>query len=226
MPALFEDREEAGLALARALTRASGWRSPAGEEEPLLVLGLPRGGVPVAAPVARALKAPLDVLVVRKIGAPGQEELAVGALASGGAEYLNRQLLRALAVDPAALERIRKREAAELARRERTYRGSAPPLNVRGKHVVVVDDGVATGATMLVALRALRAAGAARVTAAVPLAAREAAAMLKREADSVVCLNSPERFGSVGRWYGTFAPVEDAEVKALLGLFESGDARL
>jgi len=215
---LFEDRRDAGRRLARALARRAerapaSWGAPG---EAPLVLGLPRGGVPVALEVARELGAPLDVLVVRKLGLPGHEELAIGAVASGGAQVLNRDLVRSLRVERQAIERVRARELAELERRERSYRGARPPLDVRGRHVIVVDDGVATGATMRVAVAALKQAGARWVTVAVPLAAPDACEQLSREADEVVCLETPEPFDSVGQWYARFEQTSDAEVTRAL----------
>lgn len=156
------------------------------------------------------------MLVVRKLGLPGHEELAIGAVASGGAQVLNRDLVRSLRVERQAIERVRARELAELERRERSYRGARPPLDVRGRHVIVVDDGVATGATMRVAVAALKQAGARWVTVAVPLAAPDACEQLSREADEVVCLETPEPFDSVGQWYARFEQTSDAEVTRAL----------
>lgn len=207
---LFADRRSAGLRLAQALKQST----PQGP--PPLVVALPRGGVPVALPVAQALGAPLDVLVVRKLGAPGREELALGAIASGGAQLLNDDLVWALRITDAELQRVRTQEQQELRRRERAYRGARPRLSVRGRHVVLVDDGIATGATMRVAVAALRQDGAARVTVATPVASREAADLLRREADEVVCLATPEPFTSVGAWYLRFPQTTDAEVAAAL----------
>lgn len=212
---LFEDRQEAGEKLARALReRYPGRRAGEGDRaaEPPLVLALPRGGVPVAAAVARELGAPLDVLVVRKLGMPGREELALGAVASGGAQVLNDDLVRALRVPQQELERVLEEELVELRRREREYRGPRPPLDVGGREVVVVDDGIATGATMRAAVSALRSAGAKRVMVAVPLASTEACRELARLADEVVCLETPEPFNSVGQWYRRFDQTTDAEV--------------
>lgn len=210
--ALYLDRADAGRRLAQALAaRPSDQVGTAP-----LVLGLPRGGVPVAYEVARALEAPLDVLVVRKLGMPGREELALGAVASGGVEVLNEELVRSLRVQPAALEAVRARELAELARREREYRGLRPPLDVRGKRVIVVDDGVATGATVRAAIEALRQAGASHVTLAVPVASPDAARQLEQLVDDLVCPATPERFGSVGQWYRSFDQTSDKEVRAIL----------
>lgn len=181
-----------------------------------MVLALPRGGVPVAFEVAHALEAPLDVLVVRKLGMPGHEELALGAVSSGGAEFINEELVRSLGVSRAALDGVRKRELQELQRRERTYRGERPPLDVRGRRTIVVDDGVATGATMRVAVSALRRAGAGQVTVAVPLASQEVVQELMRLTDELLCLETPSPFRSVGQWYGRFDQVSDEEVRQLL----------
>lgn len=228
---LFADRSVAGRRLGDALlergygpgadrapdavTAGSTGAADASATRPL-VLALPRGGVPVAYEIATKLRAPLDVLVVRKLGMPGHEELALGAVASGGAEVINHDLVRSLRVSDAALTAVRQLELAELARREQEYRGDRPPLSVRGRDVIVVDDGVATGATVRVAIAALRQAGANRVTVAVPLASPDVALQLERLADDLVCLETPEPFGSVGRWYGRFEQTTDAEVRRIL----------
>lgn len=235
---LFLDRRDAGRQLARAVlahvTRRPGQR-------PDLVLALPRGGVPVGAEVAAALEVPLDVVVVRKLGAPGQEELALGAIAAvasavddsthgaaagagkrerdragGVTTVLNRELIAALGVSAEALSRVEEAETRELGRRERAYRAGRGPLEVAGLRVVVVDDGVATGATMLAAAQALRQAAAASVTLAVPVAPVETLAQLEEAADEVVCLHPLERLQSVGQWYRDFSQTSDEEVKALL----------
>lgn len=212
---LFADRRDAGQQLARALTRRLA-RQERPTAEPPLVLALPRGGVPVAFEVAQALNAPLDVLVVRKLGLPGHEELALGAVASGGAEIINDDLVRSFRVDRAALDAVRQRELTELARREHAYRGARPPLAVRGREVIVVDDGVATGATVRVALAALRLMGARHITMAVPLAAPDVAQQLMGLADELICVETPEPFRSVGQWYGSFAQTSDEEVRRAL----------
>ena len=229
---LFADRSEAGRRLGDALLQrgygagtpqgmggtvgSAGAAEPDRTAAPPLVLALPRGGVPVAYEVADRLGAPLDVLGVRKLGMPGHEELALGAVASGGAEVINHDLVRSLRVSDAALTAVRQRELAELARREQEYRGDRPPLSVRDRHVIVVDDGVATGATVRVAIAALRQAGARRVTVAVPLASPDVALQLERLTDELVCLETPEPFGSVGRWYGRFEQTTDEEVRRTL----------
>ncbi len=215
MRALFHDREDAGRRLGRALAAR---QQREGALQPPLVLALPRGGVPVAYEAARALGAPLDVLVVRKLGTPGHEELALGAVASGGAEVLNEELVRAMGVSAVALAEVRERELDELARREREYRGDRAPLTLAGRAVIVVDDGVATGATVRVAVQALRQAGAEHVTLAVPLAAPDVARRLALLVDDLVCLETPEPFRSVGQWYERFDQTSDAEVREALEL--------
>jgi predicted phosphoribosyltransferase len=209
MTTTFTDRRQAGRLLAAELGH---YRGDAG----VLVLALPRGGVPVAHEVALALNAPLDVLVVRKLGAPGHRELAVGAIASGGARVLNEDVVRWLRLDDATLDRIAADERQELARREALYRGDEPALSATGRTVILVDDGVATGATMLVALEALRQLGAGRLVVAVPVGAPDSLARLDRAADEVVCLSRPSHLVSVGQWYDDFSQTTDAEVRALL----------
>jgi len=206
---LFRDRRDAGHKLAWALNHYAG-------RNDVLVLGLPRGGVPVALEVARLLRAPLDVLVVRKLGVPGHEELAMGAIASGGARVMNDALVRQLGVSEASIEHVARVEGEELTRRERAFRGTRPPLDVAGLAVIVVDDGIATGATMRSAVTSLKAAGAANVVAAVPVAAEDAVHLLRAEADEVVCLATPEPFLSVGQWYEEFGQTSDDEVRAAL----------
>ena len=182
----------------------------------VVVLGLPRGGVPVAAEVAGALDAPLDVFVVRKLGVPGREELAMGAIASGGVRVLNSDVVRAAGISPSELERVAARELETLESRERSYRGARPPVEIRGRTVILVDDGLATGATMRAAVAALRDGGVARIVVAVPTGPRETCEMLSREVDDIVCATMPEPFTAVGLWYDDFAPVTDEEVRALL----------
>jgi putative phosphoribosyl transferase len=206
---VFRDRREAGRLLAGALAEYAG-------RDDVVVLGLPRGGVPVAAEVARALGAPLDVLVVRKLGAPGQEELAIGAIGEGGVRVLNGGLVRDLGLDPAAIDRIAAGEEAELARRVAAYRGEHDALEVGGKTTILVDDGVATGATMRAGLQTLRALGAARIIAAAPVGASDSVALLETEADEVIVLETPAWFSAVGQWYENFGPTQDEEVRALL----------
>ena len=206
---VFADRVEAGRLLANELGKYAG-------RDDVVVLGLPRGGVPVAAEVARALGAPLDVLVVRKLGAPGQEELAIGAIGEGGVRVLNEGLVGRLELDKEDIERIAAREERELERRVAAYRGGHEALEVEGQTVVVVDDGVATGATMRAGLQALRAMGAEWVVAAAPVGAEDSVAALAEEADDVVVLETPEWFSAVGQWYENFGQTTDDEVRGLL----------
>jgi putative phosphoribosyl transferase len=205
---MFANRVGAGEQLGARL------REQLGASPDRLVLGLPRGGVPVAAEVARALEAPLDVLVVRKLGAPGQPEVAIGAIGPDGAMLLHAH---GRAIDAGVVDRIRSRELAELERRERAYRGDRGPLELAGRRVVIVDDGIATGATMLVAVQAARALGAAEVIATAPVAAPDARDTVAAVADRVVVLDAPARFWAVGEWYADFRQTDDAEVIALLG---------
>ncbi len=181
-----------------------------------MVLGLPRGGVPVAYEVARALGAPLDVIVVRKIGLPGQPELAIGAIASGGIAVREHAAERYIDALDLPFEQLASEEHAELERRERTYRPNAPPLQLDGQTALLVDDGLATGCTMLAAIRAARGAGAASVVVAAPIASDEAAALVGGEADATVILKTPAYLFSIGQWYDSFEQVQDAEVCALL----------
>jgi predicted phosphoribosyltransferase len=205
----LRDRSSAGRALA---TRLGAYR----ERDDVVVVALPRGGVPVGFEVARALGAPLDVFVVRKLGAPESPELAIGAIASGGAVVLNHELIAYLGLTPQDVELIRRAEEPELVWRERAYRGNRPRHDVRQKTVIIVDDGLATGATMRVAVKALRALGPARIVVAVPVGSAGACADLRREVDELVCMRTPEPFGSVGAFYDSFAQVSDAEVEQLL----------
>jgi putative phosphoribosyl transferase len=207
---IFRNREEAGRRLASELAE----RGSLGPDP--LVLALPRGGVPVAAPVAETLGAPLDVLVVRKLGIPGHSELAMGAVAGGGVRVLNEEIVRSFGIDPSTIEMVAERELAELERRERLYRGERPVLDVKDRAVVLVDDGLATGATMRVAIEALRRQGAQQIVVAVPVAAAEVCRVIDREAESAVCLETPEHFQAVGRWYVEFPQTGDDEVRDLL----------
>jgi predicted phosphoribosyltransferase len=205
----FRDRREAGRQLAAMLTAYT-------HRPDVLVLALPRGGVPVASEVARALDAPLDVFLVRKLGVPGHEELAMGAIASGGVRVLNDELVRALRIPYHVIAAVAAREQQELARRERLYRGDRPPPEVRGRTVILVDDGLATGATMYAAVKALRQQLPARIVVAVPIAAPEACAELSEEVDEIVCAVTPEAFYAVGLWYADFSQTTDEEVRDLL----------
>ena len=209
MTRVFDNRVEAGRALARSLSTYRG-------APDAIVLALPRGGVPVGFEVAQALGLPLDVLVVRKLGLPGQPELAMGAIATGGALVLNPEVLRFADGREAALEQVRRREQLELERRERQYRGGRAPLQVAGRTGILVDDGLATGATMEVAVRALRGLGATRIVVAVPVASAEACDRIAEVADEVVCLETPVFFSAVGQWYRDFGQTSDAEVSELL----------
>jgi putative phosphoribosyl transferase len=204
----FADRVAAGADLARAVRRLE-------LQPPLVVLGLPRGGVPIAHCIASALHAPLDVMVVRKIGMPGQQELAVGAVASGGI-VVREPGGAARGVDSALFEQLAQRERIELERRERAFRPGLPPHALAGCTVVLADDGIATGATMLAAIRAARRAGARMVVAAAPVASDEAAALIEAEADRSVILRVPAFLTSIGQWYGRFDQLTDEEVSALL----------
>ncbi|MGY4830308.1 phosphoribosyltransferase [Sphaerotilaceae bacterium SBD11-9] len=206
---VFRDRRHAGRLLAQRLAGFAG-------RPGLLVLALPRGGVPVAYEVAQALHAPLDVMIVRKLGVPGRGEYAMGALASGGVRVLNDDVLHALGIEPGEVQRVADAEQIELQRREGLYRPGLPPLDVRGRTVLLVDDGLATGATMRAALQALRLQQPACVVVAVPTGAADACDALRREADELVCLSTPEPFRAVGLWYADFDQTSDDEVRELL----------
>jgi len=209
MAARFHDRVDAGRQLAARLINYA-------NRPDVLVLALPRGGVPVAHEVARALGAPLDVFVVRKLGVPGYEELAMGAVATGGARVLNEQIVRDLHIPEYVIDRIEAEQREELARRERAYRGGRPPLQVSGRTAIVADDGLATGVTMRAAVKALRQLQPERIIVAVPTASPETCEELKAEVDEVVCAITPEPFYAVGYWYENFTQTTDQEVRELL----------
>ena len=203
----YRDRSDAGAALGKDLLKRRDWDDP-------VILALPRGGVPVAAEVARLLEAPLDILVVRKIGHPLHEEFAIGAIASGGTLVMNNR--SAADVSRADIERIVARERDELQRREKLYRGNHPAIPVEGREAIIVDDGLATGATMRAAVQAIRQLQPSRVTVAVPVGARESSEALEAVADDVVCVRTPEPFNAVGSWYSEFPQVSDDEVRSVL----------
>jgi len=205
----YRDRSEAGQLLAARLADYA-------DRPDVLVLALPRGGVPVAAEVAHALHAPFDVFLVRKLGLPSHEELAMGAIACGGVRVLNEDVVRALQVPDDVIETVAAAEQQELQRRERLYRGDRPPLDVVGKTVILVDDGLATGASMRAAVGALRQVGPARIVVAVPVGSVDTCAELRHLADDVVCAYTPEPFRAVGLWYEDFAQVTDQVVRELL----------
>jgi putative phosphoribosyl transferase len=211
---IFQDRREAGRILARVLRSAPGNADLAGDA---VVLGLPRGGVPVAYEVARELHLPLDVFVVRKLGVPGQEELAMGAIASGGLVVRNEPVIRAYGIRSETIEAVAAQERAEIERREELWREGRLPLALAGRTTILVDDGLATGSTMKAAARALRPL-AARVVAAVPVGAAAGCDEINREVDWLACVERPLHFGAVGEFYSEFDPTPDEEVRALLAL--------
>jgi len=206
---LYENRRQAGIGLAARVEHLHG-------RGDVVVLALPRGGVPVAFEVARSLDAPLDVFLVRKLGVPGQEELAMGAIATGGVEVLNPQVLDAAGISDEVVRRVVERETRELARRERAYRGDRGPPHVEGRTAVRVDDGLATGASMSAAIDALRRLRPSRIVVAVPVGPASTCRALAHAADEVACLHRPERFDGVGAWYDDFAQTTDEEVLDLL----------
>ena len=210
MPERFLNRSDAGRQLAAELLPRYGGRSD------VLVLGLPRGGVPVAFEIAVALDAPLDVFVVRKLGLPGHEEFGIGAIASGGVRVVDESVLRAYGVDSRTLEEITQREQRELERRERRYRDDRPFPAIQDRVVILVDDGLATGSTMRAAVAALRAEGPREIVVAVPVGAPETCSAMARLADDVVCLMTPEPFYAVGLWYENFDQTDDDEVHDLI----------
>jgi putative phosphoribosyl transferase len=205
----YHDRRDAGRALAAALEELRG-------QPDVVVIALPRGGVPVAYEIARRLEAPLDVLLVRKLGVPGQEELGFGALTSDGAGEIDRELVQRLGIGASEIEAVVAREEAELARREHSYRGERPPLDVRGRTVILVDDGLATGWSMRAAIAALRRREPARIVVAVPCGAPSTCASIERVADRLICPWRPEPFHAVGLWYERFEQETDEDVLRLL----------
>jgi predicted phosphoribosyltransferase len=206
----FRDRVEAGELLADSLRQYC-------DRDDVIVLALPRGGVPVAAEIARALHVPFDVFVVRKLGVPGHEELAMGAIASGGVRLVNDEVVEPLGIPASVIDSVARQEQIELERREVLYRGNRAPIGLAGKTVILVDDGLATGSTMRAAVMAVRRQQPARVIVAVPVGAPQTCAGLAREADDVVCVRRPDPFVAVGLWYRDFTPTSDGEVRALLG---------
>jgi putative phosphoribosyl transferase len=206
---IFANRKEAGQKLALPLMKYA-------NRGDVIVLGAPRGGVPVAFEIATELKVPLDIFVLRKLGVPGREELAFGAIASGGVRILNRDVIEGLGITGLDIERVTRVAEQELQRREQAYRGGRPPLDLSGLTVILVDDGVATGSTMRAAIRALRQKKPARIVIAVPVAPPATCDQLQLEADELVCLEKPEPFYGVGQFYSDFSQVSDEEVKELL----------
>jgi predicted phosphoribosyltransferase len=208
-PERFRNRTDAGRQLAEKLAAYA-------NRPDVLVLALPRGGVPVAFELARAFGAPLDVFLVRKLGVPGYEELAMGAVATGGVRVLNDEIVRGLGISEHEIDAVVARELRELSRRDRLYRGDRPPSDVAGRTVILVDDGLATGATMRAAVQALRQQQPGRIVAAVPTASPDTCQVLKAEADDVICAMTPEPFFAVGHWYDDFTQTTDDEVRELL----------
>lgn len=205
----FIDRSDAGRALAQELEHYR-------EEDDLLVLALPRGGVPVAYEIAEHLNAPLDIFIVRKLGVPGHEELAMGAIASGGTRVMNQEVLDMVPIDAAAIERVAAQEGAELERRQREYRGDRAAPLIHDRVIILVDDGLATGSTMRAAIKAVRLQDPRRLSVAVPVAAAETCEELRTEVDEVICLHTPDPFRAVGLWYQNFDQTTDEEVMELL----------
>jgi predicted phosphoribosyltransferase len=214
-PLVFENREHAGRVLAERLRKYAG-------RDDVLVLALPRGGVPVAFEVAQALRAPLDLFLVRKLGVPGHEELAMGAIASGGVRVLNHEVVDSLGIPSSAIERTAASEERELKRREQAYRGSRPAPEVEGRTVILIDDGLATGSSMRAAVAALTQQKPARIVVAVPVAAPSTCEEFRAEVDEIVCATTPEPFLAVGRWYHDFAQTSDEEVRLLLDRAQRG----
>ena len=205
----FQDRSEAGKILAAHVAKAV-------DDPDIIVLALPRGGVPVAFEVARSLRAPMDIYVVRKLGLPGEEELAIGAIASGGVRVLNRALIAHLQIPEELIERVTAQQSIELERREQLYRGTRGLIPLRGHTTILVDDGLATGATMLAAARSVRAQQPRRIVVAVPVASSSACEDIREDVDQTVCVVTPEPFLAVGAWHDDFSQTSDSEVRSLL----------
>jgi putative phosphoribosyl transferase len=214
---LFQDRHDAGRQLAVRLLPYAG-------RDDVVVLALPRGGVPVGYEVARALGAPLDIFLVRKLGVPGHEELAMGAIASGGVRVINQRVIDTLKIPPEVIEQVTTMELEELERREREYRDGRPPVEVAGRVAILVDDGLATGASMRAAIEALRRREPGRIIVAVPVGAAETCSDLRQEADEAVCAQEPTEFYAVGLWYEDFAQTTDDEVRDLLARANNHEA--
>lgn len=207
---LFRDRVDAGRSLARALTAYA-------NRADVLILGLPRGGVPVAYEVARAIGAPLDIILVRKLGVPGEQELAMGAIASGGVRVLNEDIVRMINIPTDVIEAVAAKEQRELERRERLYRGDHPLPVLEGKTVILIDDGIATGATVRAAIALVRQQRPAAVVVATPVAPLATCAALRAEVDELICVMEPESFFAIGFWYESFPQTTDEEIRQLLG---------
>jgi putative phosphoribosyl transferase len=214
---VFQDRHDAGRQLAVRLLPYAG-------RDDVVVLALPRGGVPVGYEVARALGAPLDIFLVRKLGVPGHEELAMGAIASGGVRVINQRVIDTLKIPPEVIEQVTTMELEELERREREYRDGRPPVEVAGRVAILVDDGLATGASMRAAIEALRRREPGRIIVAVPVGAAETCSDLRQEADEAVCAQEPTEFYAVGLWYEDFAQTTDDEVRDLLARANNHEA--
>jgi predicted phosphoribosyltransferase len=212
---MYKDRTDAGQKLAHELS------SRYADRDDVVVLGLPRGGVPVAFEVAKELNVPLDIFLVRKLGVPGREELAMGAIASGGVRVLNDDLIRMLSIPDKAIDRVSNNEQQELERREHEYRGDRQRIDVKNRVCILIDDGLATGASMRAAVRALRQMEPEQIVVAVPVAAPNTCAVFENEVDEVICLDTPEPFYAVGAWYDHFSQTSDEEVRFSLEQAES-----
>jgi len=209
MSILFRDRSEAGKRLVPRLQRYA-------NREDAIVLALPRGGVPVAFEVSKALQVPLDVFLVRKLGVPGQEELAMGAIASGGITVFNEDIVKSLQISPSEIDAIIVREQATLKKRETLYRGSREPLDLKNKTVLLIDDGIATGATIRAAIATIQKMSCDKIVVAIPVAPKETSDLLSGEVDELVCLEMPALFFAIGNWYENFSQTSDDEVTSLL----------